>query len=121
MGNFSTLFKDADSYYEESFRRNIGILTPEEQITLRSLRVAIVGMGGVGGFHLINLVRMGIGGFNIADMDCYEPANFQRQCGAFMDTVGKNKAQTMADTALDRKSTRLNSSHTDISRMPSSA
>ncbi len=90
----------SDQFYKEAFQRSIGLLTEQELQKLKSCTVAIVGMGGVGGFHLMNLVRLGVGKFHIADMDCYEPANIQRQCGAFTDTLGKNKAETMKGMAL---------------------
>ncbi len=91
---------NADQYYQEAFSRNIGLLTEDEQKKLRLSRVAIAGVGGVGGFHLLSLVRLGLGGFHIADMDCYEVANIQRQCGAFMDTLGKDKTGVMEKMAL---------------------
>lgn len=55
--------------YHRAFSRNIGWITEHEQSTLRDKRVAIAGMGGVGGFHLLTLARLGIGKFNIADLD----------------------------------------------------
>jgi molybdopterin/thiamine biosynthesis adenylyltransferase len=61
--------------------------------------VAIVGMGGVGGIHLVTLVRLGIGGFHIADPDHFELANFNRQYGANLRTLGRNKAEVMAEEA----------------------
>lgn len=85
--------------YEEAFARHLGLLTPDEQARLRQGRVAIAGMGGVGGIHLITLARLGIGGFSIADPDCFELANFNRQYGANLRTLGKNKAEVMADGA----------------------
>lgn len=91
---------DKNSFYEKAFSRNIGILSREEQKKLRDTKVSIVGMGGVGGFHLISLVRLGIGKFNIADMDTYELVNIQRQCGAFIDTLGQNKSEVMKKIAL---------------------
>jgi sulfur-carrier protein adenylyltransferase/sulfurtransferase len=91
---------DINDFYSQAFGRNIGLLTQKEQDKLRNSRIAIAGVGGVGGFHLINLVRLGIGKFTIADMDAFEPANIQRQCGAFMDTFGRNKAETMSKIAL---------------------
>ncbi|OPX30418.1 MAG: hypothetical protein B1H08_01815 [Candidatus Omnitrophica bacterium 4484_171] len=100
MSDFSSIVNNADVYYREAFQRNIGLISKEEQDKLRRCRVAIAGVGGVGGFHLINLVRMGVGKFTIADMDSYEPPNIQRQCGAFVNTLGKNKAETMAEMAL---------------------
>lgn len=90
----------AEDFYDEAFHRNIGILTKEEQKRLRDSKVAIVGMGGVGGFHLMNLVRLGVGKFHIADLDSYEMANIQRQCGAFIETVGESKVEVMKRMAL---------------------
>ena len=66
---------------------------------MRSKRVAIPGMGGVGGFHLLTLVRLGIGSFNISDMDVFEVANFNRQIGADMSTIGFEKSEVMAEKA----------------------
>ena len=86
--------------YEEAFCRNLGIFTKEEQETLRKSRVAIIGMGGVGGVHLMTLVRMGIGRFTIADPDTFELANFNRQYGANVNSLGRAKAEVMAEQAL---------------------
>src|SRR5947207_2780281 len=90
---------DADFSYEEAFSRNLGWLTEWEQQALRSKRIAIAGMGGVGGFHLMTLVRFGIGAFNIADMDTFGLVNFNRQIGATMATLGRSKARVMAEAA----------------------
>ncbi len=87
--------------YEEAFSRNLGWVTEEEQQQLRNKTVAIAGMGGVGGVHLLTLVRLGIGGFNIADLDIFEVANFNRQVGAMMSTVGQEKIEVLANMALD--------------------
>src|SRR4051812_49746625 len=86
--------------YEEAFDRNIGWVTAWEQIALRGKRVAIAGMGGVGGVHLLTLARLGIGAFNLADFDKFDLANFNRQASAFMDTVGRPKLHVMAEMAL---------------------
>jgi molybdopterin/thiamine biosynthesis adenylyltransferase len=87
--------------YEEAFKRNRGLITEEEQEKLRNSRVAIAGMGGVGGVHLITLARLGIGKFTIADPDVFEVANFNRQYGATISNLGRNKAEAMAEAALD--------------------
>jgi molybdopterin/thiamine biosynthesis adenylyltransferase len=86
--------------YEEAFSRHDGLLCAAEQQRLRQSRVAIAGMGGVGGIHLITLARLGVGQFTIADPDCFETANFNRQYGANVRTLGQNKALTMKDSAL---------------------
>lgn len=87
--------------YEEAFSRNIGWLTTTEQRELRGKRVAIAGMGGVGGSHLVTLARLGIGAFTIADFDHFELANFNRQMGARISSLDRPKAATMADMARD--------------------
>lgn len=76
-------------------------MTPEEQQRLRGARVAIAGLGGVGGAHLVTLVRLGISKFNIADLDRFEVHNFNRQAGAFVSTLLKPKVDTVARMAMD--------------------
>ena len=87
--------------YEAAFVRNIGWVTPHEQEALRSKRVAIAGLGGVGGSHLLTLTRLGIGRFNVADPDRFELANFNRQAGASLKYVGRSKVDVMAELASD--------------------
>jgi molybdopterin/thiamine biosynthesis adenylyltransferase len=87
--------------YTGAFDRNIGWVTEAEQRVLRTKRVAIAGMGGVGGVHLTTLARLGIGKFHIADLDSFELANFNRQVGATMSTLGRPKVDTLAQMARD--------------------
>jgi molybdopterin/thiamine biosynthesis adenylyltransferase/nitroreductase len=86
--------------FETAFDRNIGWLTEWEQQALRGKRVAIAGMGGVGGSHLLTLARLGIGAFRIADLDRFELANFNRQAGANMQTIGRTKTEVLCEMAL---------------------
>jgi molybdopterin/thiamine biosynthesis adenylyltransferase len=86
--------------YEQAFSRNLGLISQREQEKLRNSRVAIAGMGGVGGVHLVTLARLGIGKFTIADPDTFELANTNRQHGCRTDTLGRNKAEVMAEEAL---------------------
>ncbi len=85
--------------YEEAFSRNLGLIDPQEQQKLRTARVAIPGMGGVGGLHLMTLSRMGVGRFRIADADAFEAKNFNRQFGATVETIGRSKAEVLAASA----------------------
>src|SRR5437870_7814832 len=87
--------------YEEAFSRNIGWVTEAEQQVLRGKRVAIAGLGGVGGVHLLTLARLGIGKFNIADFDRFDLANFNRQIGATMPTLGRSKVEVLATMAKE--------------------
>lgn len=87
--------------YETAFSRNIGWLTDAELQQLRQKRIAIAGMGGVGGAHLLALTRLGFGAFTLADFDHFEVANFNRQFGASMSQVGRPKVEVMSEMALD--------------------
>ena len=87
--------------YHEAFSRNLGWVTEQEQDRLRSRRVAIAGMGGVGGFHLLTLSRLGVGAFNLADFDTFGLVNFNRQAGAAVSTLGKRKLDVMSTMARD--------------------
>src|SRR6185312_9358764 len=86
--------------FSEAFDRNIGWLSEWEQLALKGKRVAIAGMGGVGGFHLLTLARLGVGAFSIADLDRFEVANFNRQVGASLATLGRAKVDVLAEMAL---------------------
>lgn len=87
--------------YDKAFSRNIGWVTEQEQSILRNKRIAIAGMGGVGGFHLITLARLGIGKFHIADLDSFGVENFNRQIGAFMSSLDQPKVEVLAGLARD--------------------
>jgi tRNA A37 threonylcarbamoyladenosine dehydratase len=90
-----------DFNYKEAFSRNIGWVTEQQQTALSQKCIAIAGMGGVGGSHLLTLTRLGIGKFNIADFDQFELANFNRQAGASTSTINRPKAEVLTEKALD--------------------
>ncbi|WP_182871053.1 ThiF family adenylyltransferase [Rhodopirellula sp. JC639] len=85
--------------YHQAFKRNRGLISPEEQERLRNFRVAIPGMGGVGGLHLMTLARMGFGKFRIADADSFDVGNFNRQFGATINNIGRPKTEVLAEFA----------------------
>jgi len=87
--------------YDTAYARNIGWVTTAEQQVLRRKRIAIAGLGGVGGAHLLTLARLGIGRFHIADFDTFDLANMNRQAGALMSTLGRSKAEVLAGMARD--------------------
>ena len=81
----------------EAFERNRGLVSIPEQEKLANSLVVIAGCGGVGGLHAHTLARLGIGRFRITDPDGFSVANFNRQIGATVDTVGRNKAEVTAN------------------------
>jgi molybdopterin/thiamine biosynthesis adenylyltransferase len=91
----------AESFdHKLAFSRTIGLVTHEEQEILKNKTVAIAGLGGVGGSHVLTLVRLGIGGLHISDMDTFGVENFNRQAGANMNTVGRKKIEVLKEMAL---------------------
>lgn len=86
--------------YDIAFQRNLGFLDKTDQETLRRSRVAIAGLGGTGGAQVHALSRLGIGAFNLADPDTFELANFNRQLGATMSSIGRTKATVMEELVL---------------------
>lgn len=90
-----------DFNYAAAFSRNLGWVTQEEQQLIKQKRIAIAGLGGVGGSHLITLSRLGFENFHIADFDHFEIHNFNRQAGAFVSKLGKAKIEVMAEMAKD--------------------
>jgi len=85
--------------YHQAFSRNLGWVTETEQQVLRTKRVAIAGLGGVGGIHLLTLARLGVGKFNIADFDVFDIVNFNRQVGATLETLQHPKIDVLAAMA----------------------
>ncbi len=92
--------KEKELFYNEAFDRNIGILTKNQQKLIKNAKVAIVGLGGVGGIHATTLARTGFTKFHIADFDTFSLANFNRQVGATVETIDKAKTTTVKDLIL---------------------
>jgi molybdopterin/thiamine biosynthesis adenylyltransferase len=87
--------------YSLAFSRNLGWVTEAEQKVISTRRVAIAGVGGVGGFHAQTLARLGIQHFSIADPDHFEIANFNRQAGAMMSTLNAPKVSVIGRSLHD--------------------
>lgn len=68
---------------------------------MRNKRIAIAGLGGVGGGHLLTLARLGVGAFNLADFDTFGLANFNRQAGAMMSSIDRPKLDVLVEMAKD--------------------
>jgi molybdopterin/thiamine biosynthesis adenylyltransferase len=86
--------------FNTAFSRTIGWVNEAELQRLRNSRVAIAGLGGVGGSHLLTLTRLGVGGFNLADFDTFAVENFNRQAGANLNTIDRSKLEVLLEMAL---------------------
>lgn len=83
------------------FSRTQLLLGPEAMTALSTKRVAVFGIGGVGGYVCEALVRSGIGSFDLIDDDKVCLTNLNRQIIATRKTVGKYKAEAMRDRMLE--------------------
>lgn len=77
---------------ERAVERNLGFFSEEEQEILSNSTVAIAGAGGDGGMLAIQLARLGVGNFRLADPDPFEEENLNRQAACTTATIGENKA-----------------------------
>lgn len=80
---------------------NIGILTEDEVIRLNRSKVAIVGLGGVGGITAIQCARLGIQDMHLIDGDAFEVSNLSRQMLCSISQIGRSKALVAAESMKD--------------------
>lgn len=83
------------------FSRTELLLGKEAMDKLSKSRVAVFGVGGVGGYVCEALVRSGVGGFDLIDDDKVCLTNLNRQIIATRKTVGKYKAEVMKERILE--------------------
>lgn len=79
------------------FSRAQLLLGAEAMERLARARVAVFGLGGVGGYAVEALARSGIGALDLVDSDTVSPTNINRQILALSDTVGRCKADVAAE------------------------
>ncbi|MEG2450888.1 MAG: HesA/MoeB/ThiF family protein [Clostridia bacterium] len=79
------------------YTRNIGALTADEQQTLFEKTVLVVGLGGLGGYDVEYLARLGIGEIRICDYDVFDESNLNRQLVSNEALVGKSKVEATAE------------------------
>lgn len=83
------------------FSRTQLLLGEEAMDRLKNTRIAVFGVGGVGGFVCEALVRSGVGAFDLIDNDKVCLTNLNRQIIATRKTVGKYKAEVMRDRMIE--------------------
>lgn len=79
------------------YTRNIPALTAEECMLLSGKQVAVIGCGGLGGYLIEYLARIGIGSIRCVDGDVFEESNLNRQLLSTPSLLGTSKAKAAAD------------------------
>lgn len=86
---------------QEQFQRTEWIIGQEAVKILSESRVAVFGLGGVGGYVVEALARAGVGSLDLIDMDTVSESNINRQILATHRTVGRLKTDVAQERVLD--------------------
>ncbi len=79
---------------EKRFERNIPTLSEDEQKALQASRIAIIGLGGLGGYLCEMVARLGVGFVVVCDGDVFDETNLNRQLLSSEGNVGMLKAES---------------------------
>lgn len=95
------MVENEEDHMLTQFSRTELLLGKEGMERLKNARVAVFGVGGVGGYVCEALVRSGVGSFDLIDDDKVCLTNLNRQIIATRSTVGKYKVDVMKERMLD--------------------
>ena len=76
---------------EARYERNVPSLTETECALLRGKKVAVIGCGGLGGYIIEQLARLGIGAIRVVDGDVFDESNLNRQLLSDVTRLGQRK------------------------------
>ena len=85
----------------DPFSRTALLLGSDAMEKLKKSRVAVFGLGGVGGYVVEALARSGVGALDLIDHDTISPTNINRQLLALHSTIGMDKAEAAKMRVLD--------------------
>jgi len=83
------------------YERNSKTISIEGQLTLLQSTVAVVGCGGLGGYIIEELARLGVGTIKLIDPDTFEEHNLNRQILCTTSALGKPKVEVARSRILD--------------------
>lgn len=76
----------------DRYRRNVSAITEEENSRLKTFKVCVIGCGGLGGYVIEMLGRIGVGTITAVDYDNFDETNLNRQILSDTTNLGQNKA-----------------------------
>jgi len=80
------------AYLLDRYSRNISTLSAQENESLKNFSVCVVGCGGLGGYIIEMLGRLGIGHITAIDGDAFDESNLNRQVLSDMESIGVKKS-----------------------------
>ena len=87
------------------YERNMTALSAEENERLKHCKVCVIGCGGLGGYVIEHLGRIGVGHITAVDGDVFEESNLNRQLLSDESVLGKSKAETAKNRMKNVNST----------------
>lgn len=81
----------------DRYSRNLGSISPQENKILQNSRVCVLGCGGLGGYIVEMLGRLGLGCITVVDSDSFETTNLNRQIFSHEMSMGKSKARAAVE------------------------
>lgn len=78
------------------YQRNRAMISIQQQLLLLQSKVAVFGCGGLGGYIIEELARLGVGRITVVDPDVFEEHNLNRQLLCTQDVLGKKKVDAAA-------------------------
>lgn len=99
----------------ERYIKNMNMLSKEENKNLKDTKVCVIGCGGLGGYVIEMLGRLGIGYITIVDGDIFDVTNLNRQIFSNIENLGEKKVKA-AQQRMERvnPSITINSIHTKL-------
>ncbi len=94
------VFSERNRKMKEEFSRTKKLLGADAMDRLARSRVAVFGIGGVGGYVCEALARSGVGALDLIDKDKVAVSNINRQIIATQETVGREKTDVMRERIL---------------------
>ena len=79
----------------ERYKMNMGVLSEEDLEILQRIEVVIVGLGGLGGYMVNQLIRLGVINLTLIDFDTFSESNLNRQLFSNRSVIGKYKVDVI--------------------------
>ena len=83
------------------YQRNQEMISTEQQLTLFNSKVAVIGCGGLGGYIIEELARLGVGNIVAVDPDVFVEHNLNRQLFCTLDQLGQKKVTTAVERVME--------------------
>lgn len=78
---------------EERYLKNMTMLSESEIERIKNSKVCVIGCGGLGGYVIEMLARLGVGNITAVDGDIFDATNLNRQLLSDSNVIGKNKVE----------------------------